>query len=914
MLKSSQRYWKWMWWGLLLVAVLFLLSPSWSITRKPSVHYSYQLESLVNLDLIDPRENRKAVLTDHRVDFSGRFRPNLTEEGKNRYQYLDFLARRNQLQEEKLSVQERLLRAEERFKRSVIWFLYLTGRSIPEEGYEVIAPHVRKDGSIDPGMVIHRILDRPLNSVHDGVNLVSLDQVKEAYEVASRNTSPSSIHQLIHSINVSLHNTSSSTLGIGDENMKAKLQQLSERLMEVGDHTPLSKTLHACQHVIDQLEALLSELKQMDQYGVRFHQLRSARMYKECREQLRAVVEEEHKVNTWLDQSRRGVSNTLWFFNNQEITTQALEEQDSQTFRQWFLEAQEEWKGFVSNRNLAFHVPNQPVNEVLSKRFISEDSSPGYFQSLLPLLPIVILLLMLYFSFSRNMRGMGSNVMMFGRSPARLFTPDEQGKVTFSDVAGIDEAKEELEEVVSFLKHPSRYTNLGAQIPKGVLCIGPPGTGKTLIARAVAGEAGCPFFSISGSDFVEMFVGVGASRIRDLFQQAKKHMPCIIFIDEIDAVGRHRGGGVGGGNDEREQTLNQLLVEMDGFSESDGIIIMAATNRPDVLDRALLRPGRFDRRIMIDLPDVKGRFEILKVHAKKLRIEEGLELMEVARATPGCSGADLKNILNEAALFAANKGRQCVTSQDAMFAADKVRFGKERRSLDLDEKEREKTAYHEAGHTVVAWVVDHSEPLEKVTIVPRGKSLGATHFLPKKNRLSYWKNELIDELAICMGGRVAEEIFCGDISSGARGDIEQATSIARRMVCEWGMSELGAVCYGEEPQSHYPMDPRGSFRSYSEQIAQKIDKAVAQYIDQALERARSIIQEYEDRIHLLKELLMKFETLYSEDIERIMKDGELSEEEIMQRREMEQNKFTTKDTPEAPDSGNSCSEAISTGG
>ena len=448
------------------------------------------------------------------------------------------------------------------------------------------------------------------------------------------------------------------------------------------------------------------------------------------------------------------------------------------------------------------------------------------------------------------------------------------------DVAGCEEAKEELEEIVDFLKDPYKFTSLGARIPKGVLLVGPPGTGKTLIAKAVAGEADRPFFSISGSDFVEMFVGVGASRVRDLFEQAKKNAPCIIFMDEIDAVGRHRGAGIGGGHDEREQTLNQLLVEMDGFTTKEGVILMAATNRPDILDRALLRPGRFDRQVVLDLPDVKGRYEILKVHARKIKIDPSVDLMNIAKVTPGASGADLENILNEAALAAARKNRKAVTSQEAMEACDKVRFGKERRSLEMDQMDKKITAYHESGHAIVGLVVEHADPVDKVTIIPRGFSLGATHFMPKKNRLNYRKKEIIDELAICMGGRLGEELFLDDISSGAQQDINQATKLARAMICEWGMSDsLGTVSYEERSRSGQYLG-MGSYqdKNYSEETAEAIDKEIKKLLDEAYKSAKSIIENHREKLELMAALLMEFETLDKEDVKKIMDDTWDSEE------------------------------------
>jgi cell division protease FtsH len=476
----------------------------------------------------------------------------------------------------------------------------------------------------------------------------------------------------------------------------------------------------------------------------------------------------------------------------------------------------------------------------------------------------------------------------------------ERNKVTFKEVAGCEEAKEELQEIVDFLKDPTKFTTLGARIPKGVLMVGAPGTGKTLIAKAVAGEADRPFFFISGSDFVEMFVGVGASRIRDLFEQAKRQAPCIIFIDEIDAVGRHRGSGIGGGHDEREQTLNQLLVEMDGFDTNEGVILIAATNRPDVLDKALLRPGRFDRRIVIDLPDVKGRFEILKVHARKIKLDSSVDLMHIARNTPGSSGADLMNILNEAALLAARRGRSAVTESEAAEACDKVRYGKERRSLERDQNEKLTTAVHEAGHAIVALHVKHADPVDKVTIIPRGLSLGATHFMPKKNRLSYWKKEVLDQLAVLMGGRIAEETFIGDISSGAQMDIMQATRLIRSMVCEWGMTEkLGAITYDERSEGgQYIGMPGFHEKNYSEETARSIDEEVRRFMEEANKRARELIEEFRPQVQLMTDKLMKFETLDRDDVLDILNNT--WDDEKKEQRLKSQNDLQRKTPPPPP--------------
>jgi cell division protease FtsH len=604
---------------------------------------------------------------------------------------------------------------------------------------------------------------------------------------------------------------------------------------------------------------------------IRLTKLRSVRNYKNAIESYSQLLTRLDDNQVQLDKARQAVSSVIWFFNNQELSTRALEKQDPEKFNQWFMTAKEEWDNFAHNRGGFFKAPDQPLNNVLEKTFKSEEPAPNYFSYLITILPAALVILVLYFLFSRQMKGMGNNAMNFGKAPAKMLVKGAN-KVTFKDVAGVEEALEELQEIVEFLKSPHKFTSLGGRIPKGVLCIGPPGCGKTLIAKAVAGEADRPFFSISGSDFVEMFVGVGASRIRDLFDQAKKNAPCIVFIDEIDAVGRHRGAGFGGGHDEREQTLNQLLVEMDGFDTNEGVILMAATNRPDVLDKALLRPGRFDRRVVIGLPDVKGRFEILKVHARKIKLDPNADLMSLARSTPGSSGADLGNILNEAALLAARRGRSAITSQEIADARDKVLFGKERRSIEIDESEKRTTAYHESGHAIVGLVVKHGDPVEKVTIIPRGFSLGSTMFLPVKNRLSYWKNELLDQLAVLMGGRVAEEIFVGDISSGARQDIEQATHIARSMVCEWGMNEkLGAVTYDERSENgQYLGMANYHEKKYSEETAKSIDEEVRKILDAALTRARKIVTEHRDQLELMTAMLIEFETLDSEDVRKII--------------------------------------------
>jgi cell division protease FtsH len=493
--------------------------------------------------------------------------------------------------------------------------------------------------------------------------------------------------------------------------------------------------------------------------------------------------------------------------------------------------------------------------------------------ALVSFLPILFFLAILFFIFRAQMNMTGRGAFNFGKSKARMMVQDKN-KITFKDVAGVEEARDEVSELVDFLKDPKKFQNLGGRIPKGVLMVGPPGTGKTLLARAIAGEADVPFFSISGSDFVEMFVGVGASRVRDMFEQGRKSAPCLIFIDEIDAVGRHRGHGMGGGHDEREQTLNALLVEMDGFDAQDGVIIIAATNRPDVLDPALLRPGRFDRQVTVNLPDVRGREEILKVHAKKVKIADSVDLAVIARGTPGYSGAELANVINEAALLAARRELKAITNRELEEARDKVRWGKERRSMAISEKEKEVTAYHEAGHALLLELLEHTAPLHKVTIIPRGPSLGSTMWLPEEDRYNTRRKELLDHLAVIMGGRVAEDIVFGDVTSGARGDIKQATGIARKMVCQWGMSDkLGMIEYGEGDEHLFLARDFSRMRDYSEHTAQAIDSEVKALIDEAYTRATNLLKENRNKMDLIAHALLEFETLDGSQIRDLIKDG-----------------------------------------
>jgi cell division protease FtsH len=472
--------------------------------------------------------------------------------------------------------------------------------------------------------------------------------------------------------------------------------------------------------------------------------------------------------------------------------------------------------------------------------------------------------------FMRQMQGGGAKALSFGKARARLLT-EKQNRVTFADVAGVEEAKEELEEIIDFLKDPQKFQKLGGRIPKGVLLMGPPGTGKTLLARAIAGEANVPFFSISGSDFVEMFVGVGASRVRDLFEQGKKHAPCIIFMDEIDAVGRHRGAGLGGGHDEREQTLNQLLVEMDGFESNDGVILIAATNRPDVLDPALLRPGRFDRQVVVARPDVRGREEILKVHVKKIPLAADVELAVLARGTPGFSGADLANLVNEAALLAARENKKFVEMKDFENAKDKVLMGVERKSLILSEEERRATAYHEAGHALVAKLIPGTDPIHKVTIIPRGRALGITQQLPMDEKHNYHREYLLNNIAILMGGRVAEELVLGQVSTGAGNDLERATDLARKMVCEWGMSEkLGPLTFGKREEMIFLGKEIAQHQDYSEQTAQEIDLEVRRFVIDAYERAKELVKSRIGALHALAAALLEREVLEGPEIDVVI--------------------------------------------
>ncbi len=846
---------------LLAISLLAVVAQSVFESNNAHVSFSYQLEHLVNLRLIQPEDSRKTALNENLVSFSGKFLEKQSDESKNRYKYLELLNTNHELTADRDRLVAGFPALKDKVADAAEWFLQLSGTPMPSGGYTVIEDFT----GLDPDLSI---------VIREGVKkeIASLPAVERGLTSLDSINNSKAILTLGGQISDVIHNFRSPILGIGSESIKQKLREMDQELTsalrpQVAD----AARVDLYRKLVSGLKAIVSELNQFEDH-MRLSALRSVRNYKEALQEYSLLTTKMADKQEELNKARVSVAHVIWYFNNQELSTKALERQDVEAYSQWFNKAKAEWEAFPENRGSAFRAPDQPLNTVLEKTFKSEKPAPNYYSYLFTLGPAFLIVLFLYYLFTRQMKGIGSGAMNFGKSPARMLTKG-QHKVTFKDVAGIDEVIEELEEIVEFLRSPQKFTALGGHIPKGVLLIGPPGTGKTLTAKAVSGEADRPFYSISGSDFVEMFVGVGASRIRDLFDQAKKNAPCIIFMDEIDAVGRHRGAGLGGGHDEREQTLNQLLVEMDGFDSNEGVILMAATNRPDVLDKALLRPGRFDRRIMISLPDIKGRYEILKVHAKKIKMDTSVDLMAVARATPGSSGADLMNLLNEAALAAARKNRMAVTMQEITEARDKVLYGKERRSLELDENEKRTTAYHESGHTIVGICTTHADPVDKVTIIPRGFSLGATQFLPKKNRLSYWRNELLDQLAVLMGGRCAEEVFVGDISSGAKQDIEHATNLARSMICEWGMSDkLGAVAYEDKGEGAGGYMSGYHEKKYSEKTAEEIDQEVKRLLNEANERALKIIKDHYSQVKLLADMLMEFETLDSTDIKEILED------------------------------------------
>lgn len=875
----------------LMAILIVVVVQNYMGTKMAKVSFSYELEHLVNLDLIDPQDSRKIALNDHLVTFSGTFRLNETPAGRERYKFLELLSGHHQLEDSLAQVESNLNDLQKAIVDSATYYLRVTGTPIPKEGYVVVP------SSFDTPARVNEVIIKSASPIDQNLKQVAFE-VKQL-TVASSSVQLKEAEEALGSLVTAFR---SPLLGIGNETIKDKLKALQEAYANAADLLAKSAPEQVAfyEQTISDLQAIATTLDQEDA-GIRLADLRSVRNYRSELTEAQTLFVQLEENEQLLDKERADVADMIWFFNNQQLSTRALEKQVSEAYGQWFADAKEEWDNFAINKGLSFKAPDQPLNLVLEKTFKSEEPSPNYVSYLLTLLPVLMIVFLLYFVFARQMKGVGGAAMNFGKAPAKMLTKG-MTKVTFKDVAGVDEAKEELQEIVDFLKNPGKFTALGARIPKGVLCIGAPGTGKTLLAKAVAGEADCPFFTISGSDFVEMFVGVGASRIRDLFEQAKKNAPCLIFMDEIDAVGRHRGAGIGGGHDEREQTLNQLLVEMDGFDTNEGVILMAATNRPDVLDKALLRPGRFDRRIILDLPDIKGRFEILEVHAKKIKMVPGADLMAIARATPGASGADLGNMLNEAALLAARKGKSVVTDIELMEACDKVRYGKERKSLEIDANEKKTTAYHESGHAIVGLIVKKGDPVDKVTIIPRGMSLGATHFLPTKNRLSYWKTELLDQLAVIMGGRCAEEIFVGDISSGAQQDIEQATRLARSMVCEWGMTEeLGLVAYERRTEQGQYLGQSHSEKSFSEQTAERIDQHIREITLEAHKKAHQILLDHRAQVELMTAMLIEFETLDKEDIMKIINNEWNSEEKRQKLKDqIERYKQSLEDHKELP--------------
>ncbi|MCH9621542.1 MAG: ATP-dependent zinc metalloprotease FtsH [Chlamydiia bacterium] len=849
--------------GILILFIIgafaLLLMRNTSAQERANVSFSHQIEHLVNLDLLQPSFSNKVSINDNLVSFSGKFRDKKTEEAKQRFRFLTLLDENNSLKQEKNQISKGIKGATANMQESIRYFYELNGKASTFSSVVVI-PSMEKDGvdlsEVSVSMKGIRRQD------------INLQNMITRYESLRRGSQGVEKRQYGRQLKELVASYRSSKLGIGDIKLKALLKESSALLDGSSELSAFGKVLENLTRVNN---ALLEKRS-----GVKFYGLRTVRTLLEKQEAY-LVAAAAYQANALkLTKAASKVNDVVWYFNNSEMSTKGLEEVDVEEYHRWYVGSKAEWEAFPKNMNLVFTSPDQPRNLVLEKTFKSEAPPTNYFSYIFTFLPIILIGGLLYFVFSKQMKGGGSSAMNFGKSPAKQISKSQQ-KVTFDDVAGIDEAKEELEELVDFLKDPMRYKNLGARIPKGVLLIGAPGTGKTLTAKAVAGEAGVPFFSISGSDFVEMFVGVGASRVRDLFEQARKNSPSIIFIDEIDAVGRHRGSGLGGGHDEREQTLNQLLVEIDGMDTVSGVIIIAATNRPDVLDKALLRPGRFDRSVSVELPDYFGRLQILKVHAKKIKMSDELNLKEIARRTTGSVGADLENIINEAALHAAKKRRKLVTQEDIRYAQEKVQFGKERKSMVMNEEDVKTTAWHEAGHALVAMTLEVTDSVTMVTRVPRGQSLGATHFELKKNRVSYRKQELLDQLAVLMGGRCAEEIINKDPTSGAQMDIKQATNIARSMVCKWGMSEkVGMINYGEEGDGSLMAGFHE--REFSEETARLIDSEVKRLLDEAYEQSMKLLNENYDKLQLMASMLIEFEALDKQDLDKIL-DGSFSIDE-----------------------------------
>lgn len=873
----------------IVTVVVMLVIQNFTESKRANIAFNHQLEHLENLQLIEPEKSRKtSANNDNLVNFTGSFRDNLTEEGKNRYRFLQLLAQHNDLQGEMTDLHKDLEVLHAKAYQSALYFYQITGFPLPASGYVVIPK------SFDRNDISYHIILRDI-SVKSPGNLRSL---QEQFRYLSQDNA--ALYAFGNRLEKLIQEFKSTELGIGSESIKSSLRQVDQSVKAalLDRSMNLDRKMKVFGLALQELQDIAEHLQQY-QGEVGLYGLRSVRNYLEYLEVYQGVAANYEKNLVALGKARSKVAHVPWFFNDKEISTKALEEESAENYGPWFHRAQEEWQGFDKNKGLSFKAVDQRRNSVLEKSFKSEEPATNYLSYLITFLPIILIGFLFYFMFARQAKGMGSSAMHFGKSPAKLLKGGNQ-KITFEDVAGIEEAKEELEEIVDFLKDPMRYRKLGARIPKGVLLVGNPGTGKTLIGKAVAGEAGVPFFSISGSDFVEMFVGVGASRVRDLFDQARKSSPCIIFIDEIDAVGRTRGSGLGGGHDEREQTLNQLLVEIDGIDSTTGVIIVAATNRPDVLDKALLRPGRFDRSVYVNLPDTKGRLAILKVHAKKVKLGDKVNLKDIAKRTTGMSGAELENILNEAALIAARKRRKAVNQDDLVFAFEKVAYGKERRSLEVNKEDMETTAYHEAGHTIVALILNDTDELTKVTRIPRGESAGATHFAKKPQRMGYREKELKIKIAITMGGRVAEEIVNDkDPSTGPYGDIKQATSIARAMVTQYGMSEeLGLVDLSEGGQDKSLISGFHE-KDHSEETARLIDKEVKRLVDEGYAKARQVIEENDEKFREIALMLIEFETLDKSDLDAIMA-GTFSKDEKHKQIEMESDKAQRTPPPPPP--------------
>jgi len=837
---------------LIIGAFALLFMKNATPVEKAEVAFGYQIEHLVNLDLLAPKSSGKVAINENLVSFSGRFRDKQSEASKQRFRFLTLLDEHKTLAQEKGQLSVKMKGSEGEMQKAVRFFYEISG-IYPKTSDVVIIPRVDESGIElkDVSVSVKEIQMQPTN----------LQNVISLYEVALKNGGAKELGLLEKHLYELVSLYKSSKLGIGAVNLKELLAKC-ETLLEGSD-------LKAYNLVINNLKSITSTILSQTN-GVKMYSLRSVRTVLEEREKTIEIEKKYRENSLKLEKAGAKVADVIWFFNNSEVSTKGLSQIDQEVYHKWFVGAKTEMELFSKNQGLSFNSPDQQRNLVLEKTFKSEHPPTNYLSYIFTFLPIFLIGGLLYFVFSKQMKGGAGTAMNFGKSPAKQVLKGQQ-KVTFDDVAGIDDAKEELEELVDFLRDPMRYKTIGARIPKGILLIGAPGTGKTLTAKAVAGEAGVPFFSISGSDFVEMFVGVGASRVRDLFEQARKSSPSIIFIDEIDAVGRHRGSGMGGGHDEREQTLNQLLVEIDGMDSVSGVIILAATNRPDVLDKALLRPGRFDRSVSVELPDYFGRLAILKVHAKKVKMAEDVELQEIARRTSGSVGAELENIINEAALHAAKKRRKMVIQDDLRYAQEKVLFGKERKSMIMNDEDIKTTAWHEAGHALVAMKLDVADKVTMVTRVPRGQSLGATHFELKKNRVSYRKQELLNQLVVLMGGRCAEEIINKDPTSGAQMDIKQATSIARSMVCRWGMSEkVGMINYGEDGNGNLMAGFHE--REFSEETAKLIDSEVKRLLDEAYQSSMKLLVENHDILKLMSEMLIEFEALDKEDLDLILEN------------------------------------------